>query len=114
MLCPRSSAQKGMWPNAWVLASALCMALPVTAAQTVLAWLGDLFPDRQWERHSNEAARYFLSPYITVPASECAADQQLPAEITCAPLPGLELMPLASANEHDSAFSYARHSKTVG
>ena len=80
----RSSAQKGLWPNAWVLAGALCMALPVTAAQAVLAWLGTLFPGRQWERRSHEAARYLLSPYTVVPAAVCTGDQAVAADQPCA------------------------------
>ena len=66
-----SGAEKGLWPNAWVLACALFACTPVIAAQSVLAWLGVLFPRRQWELHSHAAARYFLSPYILVPAGQC-------------------------------------------
>ena len=74
-----------MWPNAWVLACALCVSLPVIAGQAVLAWLGDLFPGRQWEQRPNEAARYFLSPYIVVPASTCAANLPQTSSQPCAP-----------------------------
>ena len=66
-----SGAEKGLWPNAWVLACALFACTPVIAAQSVLAWLGAFFPRRQWELHSHAAARYFLSPYILVPAGQC-------------------------------------------
>ena len=70
--CGRSSgAERGLWPNAWVGACALFACTPMIVVQSVLAWLGDFFPRRQWELHSRAAVRYFLSPYILVPASQC-------------------------------------------
>ena len=68
--------KEGLFPNAWVLSLALLVATPLIVAQSVIAWFGTFFPQRQWDVDSTSLPHYFLSPYLVGSPEVCDDDTQ--------------------------------------
>ncbi|KAK9788839.1 hypothetical protein WJX73_009903 [Symbiochloris irregularis] len=77
--------QTVMWRNAWIVAAAVVGSLPALFGQTLIAWMGVIFPTRTWEQHPHSVPHYFLSPYLNAPQPqmECDTTAGIPTQARC-------------------------------